>query len=371
MNLNEQNVLFIARGTQYGGTEKIILEMCEALVPYVKKIVVCSNGGMDVPYLDSLKIKHYEIPDIENKSPKVISSVIGKLSKIIKNNNINVVHSNHRMAAFYAQILSLQYEFIKVTTAHGVFENHKLLTMFCYENTDIIACGSTVAENLRKDYHIKECRITVIHNAVKIEQNEYSPIINNKKNTILVGNIGRLSEEKGQIYFIRAIPEVLKKNRNCMFVIIGDGDDRCKLEQETEKLGISENVRFLGHREDIANIISQLDIVVLSSLTEGLPLTPIEAFAQGIPVIATKVGGTAEIVHDGENGFLVPPKNVTQLSNKINKLIKEKEVYSILSNNAKETYEKEYSFEVFKNRVVSFYNNLNFLYKDQLKKINS
>ena len=358
MKLEEQNVLFIARATQFGGTEKIILEMCEALLPCVKSITVCSYGSIDVPFLNSLGIKHYGIPDIENKNPKIFFKVINKISCVIKKHNITIVHSNHRMAAFYTQILSLKYKFIKVATAHGVFDNNILLTKYCYKNTAIIACGNMVAKNLRMDYHIKESNITVIHNAVKIKQDEYSPIIDNKNNTVLIGNIGRLSKEKGQIYFIRAIPGVLKKNRNCMFFVVGDGDDRCELEKMTEELGIRKNVIFLGYREDITNIISQLDIVVLTSLTEGLPLTPIEAFSQGRPMIATKVGGTVEIVHDGENGFLIAPRDADQLSDRINKLIEEKKTYSLLSENAKKTYEKEYSFDVFKERIVSFYENV-------------
>ena len=138
-------------------------------------------------------------------------------------------------------------------------------------------------------------------------------------------------------------------------MIIGDGDDKEKLKEVALTIGVYKYIRFLGYREDIINIISQLDIVVLTSLTEGLPLTPIEAFSQGTPMVATRVGGTVEIVHDGENGYLVKPKSVLEIAERINKLIEDNATYIRFSENAKKTYEKEYSFEVFKNRIISYY----------------
>lgn len=358
MNLKEQNILFISRSTQFGGTEKIIIEMCEVLISQANSITVCSFGNIDVPYLNKLGIKHYYIPDIENKSLKTIALILRVISQIIETENITIIHSNHRMAAFYSQILSLKYKFINIATAHGIFFNKKILTKFCYKHTEIIACGDIVKKNLIKVYRIDQDKITVIHNAVKIKKTEYKPILDNCEKKILIGNIGRLSEEKGQIYFILSIPEIIKYHPDALFLIIGDGDDKEMLKKAAQNIGVYEYVRFLGYREDIINIITQLDIVVLTSLTEGLPLTPIEAFSQGIPMVATKVGGTVEIVRDGENGYLVKSKSVLEIAEKINKLVEDNATYIRFSKNAKKTYEKEYSFEVFKKRIVSYYENI-------------
>ncbi len=358
MNLKEQNILFFSRSTQFGGTEKIIIEMCEVLVSHVNSITVCSFGNINIPYLNTLGIKHYFIPDIENKSPRIVYSILKTLSKIVKDENITIIHSNHRMAACYSQILSLRYRYTKIATAHGIFLNKKFLTRFCYRNTKIIACGDVVKKNLINDYKLSSDRITVIHNAVKIKKTKYIPIIDDKGEKTLIGNIGRLSEEKGQIYFILSIPEIIKKHPDTLFLIIGDGDDKDKLKEVAKNIKVCEHIRFLGYRDDVINVISQLNIVVLTSLTEGLPLTPIEAFSQGIPMIATKVGGTVEIVHDSENGYLVEPRSPLEIADKINRLIEDKATYIRFSKNAKKTYEEEYSFEVFKHLIISYYENL-------------
>ena len=104
---------------------------------------------------------------------------------------------------------------------------------------------------------------------------------------------------------------------NVVFFLVGEGELKESLIHLTEQMGISKNVVFMGYRDDIQNVMSQLDFVVLSSLWEGLPLTPIEAFSVGKTVIGTQVDGTPEIIYDGINGYLVEPKNAKQLANKI------------------------------------------------------
>ena len=285
-DLSEQNIMFVSRSTQYGGTEKVILQMCEILSPRVNNIVVCSNGNIKPEYLTDMGVKHYTIPDIENKSIKNMLEVLTILSSVVKNENITIVHSNHRMAAFYAQLLSIKYDFRKVTTVHGIFSDKKQLTRLAYLKTNVIACGDVVKKNLVEDYKLSENNIVVIHNAIRLKEDQpkeiYTQDSTYKHKVKLIGNIGRLSYEKGQEYYLKAIPSVLQVCKEVHFFIIGDGPDKDKLLRMVDELEIEEYVSFLGYREDMYNIISQLDLIVLSSMTEGLPLTPIEAFSLGV-----------------------------------------------------------------------------------------
>ena len=139
------------------------------------------------------------------------------------------------------------------------------------------------------------------------------------------------------------------------FFIIGDGPDKDKLLRMVDELEIEEYVSFLGYREDMYNIISQLDLIVLSSMTEGLPLTPIEAFSLGVPVVATGVGGTVEIVIDGENGFVVPPKESEEIAKGIISIITSDTLRTQFSKNALDTYNSRFSYDVFKNNIISYY----------------
>ena len=114
-------------------------------------------------------------------------------------------------------------------------------------------------------------------------------------------------------------------------------------------------VIFLGYRADIQNLISQLDFIVLSSLWEGFPLTPIEAFSVRKTVVATGVDGTLEIVRDGENGLLIKPRNIIELVERICWMIEHPEEKERMEKSAKRTFENEFSFEIFAQSYKKYY----------------
>lgn len=358
MELEKQNILFIGRATQQAGTENVILQLCEIFKPQVNKIVVCSADGINKSKLDELGIKLYVIPDIEKKDPFTFFRIIKKLLYIIKKEQITVIHTHHRMAAFYVSLLKLYKNRYFINTSHNTFKNKYELTRFSYKNAHLIACGEKVKENLEKYYHLKN--VTVIHNAIKAYKGEIrtEESLYNLKNQgyFLIGNVGRFTKQKGMEYFIKSIPSVINKYPNCRFIIIGDGELRNSLVQLANQLKVNDYILWLGYRDNIQNLMAQLDLIVLSSLWEGLPLTPIEAFSVSKPVVATSVDGTVEIVKNGENGFLVKPADVDDLFKCICKAI-ESDI-NVLGRNAYKTYKEEFSFDVFANRLIHYYGEL-------------
>lgn len=357
--LEKQNILYFTRTMELGGTENVILQLCEIFNPLVNNIVVCSCGGVNVKKLDELGIKHYTIPDIENKSLNTVISVIRTLKKVVKKENISIIHTHHRMAAFYVTLLNLYKKCVFINTSHNTFSNKVILTKFAYKHANMVACGKMVKKNLVETFGLPYQQITVIHNAVKAFDKEVKSDLFisklHKKGYSIVGNVGRLSEQKGMEYFIHAIPAIKKKISNVKFVIIGSGEDERKLKQLVNKLNLQEDCYFLGYRTDIQNLMSQLDLVVLSSLWEGLPLTPIEAFSVGKTIVATAVDGTVEIINDKVNGLLISPKNSNAISEGVISLLSndfERQDYEIA---AKRTYEKEFSFSSFTYKYRDFY----------------
>jgi glycosyltransferase involved in cell wall biosynthesis len=360
MELKDQNILFFTRSMGLGGTENVILQLCEILQPHVNKIVVCSCGGVNEEKLNIMGIAHYQIHDIERKNPKVIIKVSAQLKKIIKRESITIIHTHHRMSAFYVVMLRLYKKCLFLNTSHNTFTDKKSFTRFAYKKANIVACGEMVKINLVDLFKLKDSQVTVIHNAVKpfndqlIECNEITDLHN--KGYFVVGNVGRLSKQKGMEYYIQAIPKVIERNPNVHFMIIGDGEDLLKLKTLAKELNIEEYVTFMGYRNDIQNLMKQLDLIVLSSLWEGLPLTPIEAFSVGKTVVATAVDGTVEIVKDGVNGLLVESKNIEELAEKINYIINNPDERLEFEKNALIQYETGFSFEIFSKAYIDFYN---------------
>ena len=171
----------------------------------------------------------------------------------------------------------------------------------------------------------------------------------------MVANIGRLSEQKGMEYFIKSIPDVIKKHKNITFIIVGDGELKEDLQKMAHELGIEKNIVFLGYRNDILNVIDQIDLVVLSSLWEGLPLTPIETFMQKKTIIATDVDGTPEIVKNYYNGILVKKQNSDQISESIIKLYEDSELRKKMEINAYKTYLEKFTVDKFIKRYREYY----------------
>lgn len=359
MSLSEQNIMLIPRKMRDGGTEKVVLQICIALKPIVNKVVVCSCGGVNVGHLLDMGIKHYTIPDIGSKSPLIMLKIAKQLRRIAIEENITVIHTHHRMAAFYVVALRMYKKCGFINTSHNTFYDKKRLTAFVYRHAGLVACGEMVKKNLVDFFELPDEKVTVIRNAVarfdgQIIKDETIEKLHGK-GCFVVGNIGRLSEQKGMKYYIQALPEVLKKHSETHFLIIGTGELEETLKEQARQLNVEKNVHFFGYRRDIQNLISQLDLVVLSSLWEGLPLTPIEAFSVGKTVVATAVDGTVEIVEDGKNGRLIESKRPEQIAESVIWMIEHPEEKKLMEQEAKKRYEQEFSIERLSNAYIDFY----------------
>ena len=361
MKLQNQNILFIVRTMGLGGTENVVLQLCEILSEKVNKIVVCSSGGVHEKKLQEMGIKHYAIPDIASKNPIDMLKSCQLIKNIISKEQITIVHSHHRMAAFYAELVAPK-KVVRVANAHNTFTGKKKLTKLAYRNTRVIAVGEMVKKNLTEYFEIPKEQVCVIHNAVKPFDGNVVPIKvlyqEHTKGNVLIGNIGRLSEQKGMSYFIEAAEITAKTHPEARFIIVGDGEDKETLHEQVVKENLEEKVLFLGYRNDIQNVMSQLDFVVLSSLWEGPPLTPIEAYSVGKTVVGTAVDGTPEIIRDSVDGYLVEPRNPVQLAEKMNELIENPEMRKSMGIQAIKRYQAEFSFEKLSERYIDFYEGL-------------
>ncbi|EJT5929205.1 TPA: glycosyltransferase family 4 protein [Clostridium perfringens] len=362
----KKNILYLTRTMGLGGTEKVILQLCENLNDEFNKIVVCSSGGIHESKLSKLGIKHYKIPDFEDKSFGNIIKTIKIIKKIIKDENIDIVHTHHRMAAFYASLINRNKKVIQVHTAHNTFFDKKRLTNFALNSVNIIAVGNKVKDNLVDYYGLCKNNVSVIYNGIEEDENNYPKIPELKEISengyFLVGNIGRLSEQKGMKYFIEAFLEIKQKYKDIKFCIAGDGELKDELINYSKKLNVYDDILFLGYRNDISNVISHCDLIVLSSLWEGLPLTPIEVFMRKKTIVATNVDGTPEIVKDNFNGLLVDSKNSSEISKAIIKIYENINLKEKFEKNAYKTYIDNFTIEEFADKYLKYYMNLIRLY---------
>ncbi len=154
----------------------------------------------------------------------------------------------------------------------------------------------------------------------------------------LVLSVGRLSSEKGHADLIRAMPEIRKAcGSQTTLILVGDGPEEANLATLCNNLGLEGAVRMLGYRRDVGRCYAAADVFVLPSYTEGSPNVLLEAMDAGLPIVATAVGGVGEMIHDGENGLLVPARDVPAIARAVAALLGNAELRSALTAAARES----------------------------------
>ena len=173
----------------------------------------------------------------------------------------------------------------------------------------------------------------------------------------IVGTIGRLHVQKGQSYFLDAAANVLKKHRRVMFHIVGEGGLRANLEDQIRSLQIQDHVKLLGARTDAAELLAGMDIFVLPSLWEGLPIVLLEAMAAGKPIVVSAVDGVKEVI-TGEEALLVPARDPESLANAILRLLNDSALACELGERAFRKVKSEYNIETMVKKVEELYEDL-------------
>jgi len=174
----------------------------------------------------------------------------------------------------------------------------------------------------------------------------------------LVTFIGRLRPVKGVEYGIKAFAVASVQHQNLRIALAGEGEQLGYLQDLTSQLGISENVTFLGVRNDLPDLLAATDSVLMPSLNEGFPRTAIEAMAAGKPVIATRVGGTPEAIIDGETGILVPAKDVEAMAAALSNLVDDTELQTRLGTAGRARAQQNYSLANYLSRLDRLYQQL-------------
>ena len=345
------NILHISRTMDIGGAEKIVYQLATDLKEEFENVYVASTGGLWEEELNKNGIKHHKILDVESKSPKTLATNFNTLRKIIKENKIDIIHTHHRMAAFYARLLMYIFPKVKhIYTAHNIFDNKIKMYKYSVKGAKVIAVGEGVSNHLKKDLSVDS---SIIYNAIP-ENNirtTVREIVDHTK--IKIGFIGRLSEQKGLAYLIDAIKLIEKENIHLF--IAGDGDLKERLLVQVQALGLDDKITFLGYREDTTEIINSCDFMVMPSLYEGLPLTLIEYFQNGKTVVGTTIPGIQEVVVHEVSGLLVKPGDALSLSKEIQRLSTDVDLRSKLEEQTHKIYGEKFSYNNFISKYLKTY----------------
>ena len=277
-----------------------------------------------------IKIHEVSFPRLRLLSLLKLLGRRAELAGLFKKLELDIVHTNGSRCMVYAG-LAAKYVGIPCVWHVRIADCDKLLDRFLAGlSTKIIAISKAVKKRFDwlKD---NEKKVIIIYNGIDLER--FNPEINGEEirkefqlslEGFIVGIVGRLDWYKGHKYFLQAAKIVTETMPDVSFLIVGDGEYRTRLEDQVKQLHLDKNVIFTGNRNDIPEILSSINLFVLSSVSEGFGRVAAEASACMNPVVATNVGGITEVVKDGVSGRLVPSKNPTALAEAIIDLLKDR-----------------------------------------------
>jgi len=273
--------------------------------------------------------------------------VIYRIYSFLKKNRIRILHTHLLRSDLYGGlagklaglpiILSTKHN-MNSYTAQGKLIHSFLFRLSSYFPTHIIAVSEALKSYFISMIHVKREKIFLIHNGIPIDKfsSEFNihtaDKLNSSNTSFKVGFLGRLVREKGLAYLLHAFHQLNAKDNLTLF-IVGEGPQKTFLQKLCRKLEITDNVQFLGYRTDIEHILSLLDLVVLPSISEGLPMVLLEALSAAKPVIATRVGGIPEIIKHGKTGILIPPRDAAAISQAIMQIIQNPTLARTLARN--------------------------------------
>jgi glycosyltransferase involved in cell wall biosynthesis len=360
-----------------GGTERQFVYTTSGLDPsrFDIRVACMARIGPFMKDIQALNIPICEYPTRSFYSYQTVQQQL-KFARDIRRDKVHVVHAYGyypNLFAVWPAALATKAVTIASVRDLGVFSNrHKLRTlsqaMACRLADCIIANSNAVREWLVRQ-GLGRYNIQVIPNGITIppprRSDESTPIrseLNIDARSPLIAVIGRLVRTKGVEYFLEAAASLTSRFPSARFLIVGEANVephyRRELEQRANTLNLEGRIVFTGQRNDVPQIMREVDISVLPSLTESFSNSLLESMANGLPVVATNVGGTPEIVMDGHTGILVPAGDSAALSRAIRQLLECPELAQRLGAAAREKVAREYSIDCLLRHTEDLYTRL-------------
>jgi glycosyltransferase involved in cell wall biosynthesis len=305
--------------------------------------------GLRSPDPAGRRLEKHGVPIIYLNKSKFSPATLSALLGIIRRLKPDLLHLHGYGAGTFGRIAARIAGVPAVVHEHFVDPRIPVYQQFAEAILKPLAAHTVAVSRSVKEFcvakrRIDPDRISIIYNGVPLDQfvpptakaaEAHKRALGVPEGTKLVGFVGRLHEQKGVEFLVKAVPEVRQVHPNTRFIIVGDGAQWEELHSLAAKLGIAENVLFTGFREDVHAILSTFDVIVIPSLYEGTPLTVFEAMALCKPIVATPVDGLGEVLVDRRTALLIPPRDPGAVADAVSRLLAEPGLRRKLSENCR------------------------------------
>ena len=370
------NMLQLHDCSGFYGAEAVILNLSTAMkgTAYNPIVGCIMDGGQSSPDLGIAAEQSGLDVEYLPMSMKADPLIIHRIARLVKRRAVRMIHA-HGYKSNMIGLIAASISRVPVVATNHLFppmplDNRRLQYYsridagFTMKHLDrIIAVSDDIRQKLI-GRGLEPSRISVIKNGIDIEafgprdgfrSKELRKSLNIDDGRFVIGTLGRLTTQKGHGFLLEATQRIVAKGLPVTLLIAGDGFLRSRLEEQARDLGIAGQVRFLGYRKDAGDLLRIMDLFVLPSIDEGLPMVMLEAMAARTPVLVTSVGDIPRVIKDNENGVLVRPGDSTLLTGDILRLINDRSLRDRLADNAFRTVARFHSKEAMCADYLSLY----------------
>lgn len=330
-----KKLIFITWALEVGGAERLLVKLVQNIPTdkYQVKVVCITRRGVWAKEVEDCGI---EVVSMEKKVGLDLG-VFFRLRKYLKKERPDLVNTSIWTADLWGRLAAIcaGVKHIIVTEQNvDIWKRwyHRAIDRLLFHWTEYVIC---VSDDVKTFYHdqlgVPERKLRMIPNAIDLElfakdnlQQTLRTSLQIKDSDFLFICPARLHPQKAHHVLLQAAYELrTKTQKSFKILLVGEGTRKEELKKIVSDLNLSEIVFFLGLRQDIPSLLMQSDAFLLSSDFEGLSLAVLEGMAAGLPIVATSVGGNAQLVHEGINGFLVPPREPTSLANTMQRILED------------------------------------------------
>jgi glycosyltransferase involved in cell wall biosynthesis len=297
--------------------------------------------------------------------------VLSELLAVCKRERVAIWHGHDYKTNVLGLILKRVWPMRLVTTVHGWVHHTARTPLYykidrlCLPRYERVICVSADLFDECVANHVRPEACVLLENAIDTEEYARRLLVAEAKARLgfpaecfLLGGVGRLEAEKAFDHLLRATRGLVDRGIDARAVIVGEGSDRGRLEALVAEFGLGNRVSLPGWRTDVRDYFEAMDLFVLSSLREGLPNVLLEAMAQEVPCVATRIAGIPRLIQDGRNGRLVPPDDPAALTAAVVELARDQDRRDEFRKAGRRTIETRYSFPVRMKRLAAIYDEL-------------
>lgn len=367
MTATPTRVLYLSHAFAVGGAEEMVLNLVRHLPSQYQPTVACIYEAGPI----GLEIERTGVPfKVLGLKPGLLRPFdVMRLRDFLYECQPDIVHTFLLTGSLYGRFAAMMARVpVVIGTEVNVYERkrtlHALAERWLMRDTDAVVAS---AESVR-DFYIQQVKadpskVEVIYNAVDwaqlqttVDRDELRASVGLPAGAPLLTIIARLTEQKGHRILLDALarPDLAQAH----LLVVGDGPLRAALERQALGLGLSARVRFVGARRDLGNILGATDVFVMPSFWEGLPLAMVLAMGAGLPVVATRVAGIPEVVHDGVTGLLVPPGDSSALGAALSRVVNDDPTRVLLGQAARAFVRPRFGVDGYVNAITGLYDRL-------------